>query len=101
MVSPWLQVQGIPMGQLKSVLDAWNGYHSVRLDPKSRHKTTFITIWGRYWYLRAVQGYKASGDAYTKRFDDITVGFPDVTRIVDDSCLWKPTIEEMFLAIHL
>ena len=94
--SPWQQVSRIPKNMKKSILDAWNGYHSVPLAPESRHKTTFITEWGRYWYLRAVQGYKASGDAYTKRFDDITVGFPDVTRIVDDSCLWKPTIAESF-----
>ncbi len=94
--SPWCLVSSIPMNMLKTVLDAWNGYHSVLLALESRHKTTFITIWGRYWYLRAVQGYKASGDAYTKRFDDITIGFPDVARIVDDSCLWKPTIAESF-----
>ena len=92
--SPWEQVSSIPKNMKKTVLDAWNGYHSVRLDPKSCHKTTFLTVFGRYMYLRAVQGFKASGDAYTKRFDDITVGFPDVTRIVDDSCLYKPTIRE-------
>ena len=94
--SPWEQVSSIPKNMKKTVLDAWNGYHSVRLDPKSRHKTTFLTVFGRYMYLHAVQGFKASGDAYTKRFDDITVGFPDVTRIVDDSCLYKPTIRDNF-----
>ena len=94
--SPWQQVSSIPKNMKKTVLDAWNGYHSVPLDPKSCHKTTFLTVFGRYMYLRAVQGFKASGDAYTKRFDDITVGVPDVTRIVDDSCLYKPTIAENF-----
>ena len=69
---------------------------TVRLDERSKHTTTFISIWGRYRYLRAVQGYKASGDAYTKRYDDITLGFLDMTRIVDDTCLWKPSIEELF-----
>ena len=33
-------------------------------------------------------GFHASGDAYTRRFDDITAGVPRVARIIDDSILW-------------
>ena len=94
--SPWQQVSAIPPGMRKCVLDAWQAYHSTRLSKDSKHKTTFITEYGRYRYCRAPQGYKASGDAYTKRFDDITAGVPDQTRCVDDTCFWKSTIEEMF-----
>ena len=35
-------------------------------------------------------GFHASGDAYTRRFDDITAEFPRVARCVDDSILWDP-----------
>ncbi len=94
--SPWQQVSSIPPNMIKTVMDAWNAYHMLKLSRESKNKTTFITEWGRYRYCRAVQGYKASGDAFTKRFDDITIGVPDYTRCVDDSCLWKPTIEEIF-----
>ncbi len=94
--SPWQQVSYIPKNMRKTVLDAKDGYHSVKLSPESKDKTTFITEWGRYRYCRAVQGYKASGDAYTKRYDDITVDVPDKTRCVDDTCLWKASIEELF-----
>ena len=62
----------------------------------ARDATTFITEWGRYRYLRAPQGFHASNDAYTKRFDDITLGFPRVRRIVDDSLLWDDTIATSF-----
>ena len=55
-MSPFHQASMVPANTRKTVLDAWNGYHSVRLDPKSRHKTTFLTVFGRYMYLRAVQG---------------------------------------------
>ena len=41
-------------------------------------------------------GYHASGDAYTRRFDDVTEGIPNVARCVDDSLLWDDTIEEAF-----
>ena len=41
-------------------------------------------------------GFHASGDAYTKRFDDITVGQPRTARCVDDSLLWDTGIEQAF-----
>ena len=94
--TPWNLVSSIPKGVKKSVLDAKDGYHSIPLDPASRHKTTFITESGRYWYLRAPQGYIGSGDAYTKRFDDITIDVEDKVRCIDDSLLWKPNVEQSF-----
>ena len=94
--SPWNLACAIPKGMLKSILDAWNGYHLVPLAPESREKTTFITEWGRYRYLRAPQGWTGSGDAFTKRFDDITAGVKDVVRCIDDSCLWALTVAASF-----
>ena len=66
------------------------------LSPESKDATTFITEWGRYRYCRAPQGYHASGDAYTRRFDDITSDFSRVSRCIDDSLLWDESIEESF-----
>ena len=40
--SPFNLVSRIPKGMYKSVLDCWNGYHSVPLDPGSREKMSFI-----------------------------------------------------------
>ena len=94
--SPFNIVSVIPPGQKKTVLDAWNGYHSVPLSPDARDATTFITEWGRYRYLRAPQGFHASSDGYTKRFDDITSGFPRVARCIDDSLLWDNDISTSF-----
>ncbi|MEL6804838.1 MAG: hypothetical protein AAFO91_13770, partial [Bacteroidota bacterium] len=45
--SPFLQARSVPRDKFKTVFDAWNGYHSVQLDEKDRHLTTFITPWGR------------------------------------------------------
>lgn len=60
--SPFHQARPVPHGTKKSVLDAWNGYHSVPIQQDDRHLTTFITPWGRYRYKTAPQGYIASGD---------------------------------------
>lgn len=94
--SPFHIVNVVPRGKTKTVLDAWNGYHSVPLSPEARNATTFITEWGRYRYLRAPQGFHASNDGYTKRFDDITQDFPRVARCVDDSILWDDDIATSF-----
>ena len=41
-------------------------------------------------------GCHVSGDAYTRRFDDITAGQPRVMRCIDDSLLWDSCIENSF-----
>ena len=54
-----------------SSLDAWNGYHSIPVDKKSRHYLTFTTEFGRYRYKVAPQGFLGSGDHYTQTTNDI------------------------------
>ena len=95
-VSPFHQATMVPAGTKKTVLDAWNGYHSVYLDPTCRDLTTFITPWGRYRYKTTPQGYLAAGDAYTERFDKIIADVKNKTKCVDDTVLWSNSIEESF-----
>ena len=85
--SPFLQARSVPRDKFKTVFDAWNGYHSVRLDEQDRHLTAFITPWGRYRYCVAPQGYISSGDAYTRRFDEIVSEVENKTKCVDDTLL--------------
>ena len=92
-LSPFDLVSTVPTHTWKTVLDAWNGNHSLLLDESSKDATTFITEWGRYRYCRASMGFHVLGDAYTRRFDDITVEQPCVVRCIDDSLLWDNTIE--------
>ena len=94
--SPFLQARSVPRNTFKTIFDAWNGYHSVPLHTDDLHYTTFITPWGRYRYCVAPQGYVASGDAYTRRFDDIVAEVPQKTKCVDDTLLWATTLEEAF-----
>ena len=71
----------------RGVFDAWNGYHSVSPHPDYRHYTTFITPrWG-YQYCTAPQGYIASGDGYTSRYDEIVSSISNKTKCVDDTLL--------------
>ena len=96
-MSPFHQASMVPANTKKTVLDAWNGYHSVYLDPSCRDLTTFITPWGRYRYKTTPQGYLAAGDAYTERFDRIIADVKNKTKCVDDAILWSNSIQESFL----
>lgn len=94
--SPFHQARSVPPQKYKTVLDAWNGYHSIPLHKDDRHLTTFITPWGRYRYCVAPQGYIASGDGYTRRYDEIVSHISRKTKCVDDALLWDDSIEESF-----
>ena len=94
--SPFHQARGIPETKHKTVFDAWNGYHSVRLHEDDKHLTTFITPWGRYRYCVAPQGYRVAGDGYTRRYDEIVSGIDDHTKCIDDTLLWSDSIADSF-----
>ena len=94
--SPFHQARGVPENKRKTVFDAWNGYHSVRLHDDDKHLTTFITPWGRYRYCVAPQGYIASGDGYTHRYDEIVSGIGNYTKCIDDALLWADSITDSF-----
>ena len=94
--SPFHQAMSVPHNTKKTVLDAWNGYHSLPLRCEDRHYTTFITPWGRYRYKSALQGFLASGDAYTRRFDEIISHLPKKTKCIDDTMMWEDDIEKSF-----
>ena len=94
--SPFQLALQVPPKQKKTVLDAVDGYHSVPLDKTSQPLTTFITEWGRFMYLRMPQGSLASGDAYTRRYDEVIKDIPRKVKIMDDTMLYDPSIEESF-----
>jgi hypothetical protein len=94
--SPFQQARVVPHDMKKTVFDAWNGYHSVPIRKEDYHLTTFITPWGRYRYKTAPQGYIASGDGYTRRYDEIVAHIKNKTKCIDDTLIWAPTIEDSF-----
>lgn len=94
--SPFHQARMVPPKTKKTTFDAWNGYHSIALDPQDRDLTTFITPWGRYRYRVCPQGYVASGDAYTRRFDEIVSDVENKSKVIDDTIMWSTSVEESF-----
>ena len=94
--SPYQLAREVPSNTKKTTCDAWNGYHSISLSKCDHHITTFLTPWGRYRYTRCPQGYIASGDAYTRRYDTIIADVKDKVKCVDDTLLWSNNIKESY-----
>ena len=96
--SPFHVVRRVPAGTWKSVVDAWNGYHSIPLRDSDKHFTTFITPFGLFRYKRALQGFKGSGDGYNRRLDSIlsTFEFERKERVVDDMLHHDNELEQLW-----
>ena len=86
----------VPAHTKKTVLDATDEYYSIELDEESRKLTTFITTYGRFRYRRLPQGFKAAGDAYSRRYDEIIKDVRDKVKCVDDTLLHDATIKESY-----
>ena len=86
-VPPLQQAMTVPHNTKKSVLDAWNGYHSIAITESDRHYTTFVTVWGYYRYKTCPMGYHVSNYAYTHRYDKVTMEVKNRKQVVDDTLL--------------
>ena len=91
---PFQQARGIPPHTWKSVTDAWKGYHSVPLHPDDRYLMTFITPWDGYRSTVATQGHVASGDGYTRQYDEIIADVKRKTKCVDNTAIWDTSLED-------
>ena len=47
-----------------------------------------------YYYKVAPQGYLASGDAYTHRYDEIIIDIPRRTKCVHHTILWDEKLAD-------
>jgi len=52
--------------QLLSFLDAYSGYHQIKLKPEDQIKTSFITPYGAFCYLTMPFGLKNAGATYQR-----------------------------------
>ena len=85
----------MPPKQKKTVIDTVDRFHSIPLDKESKPLTTFITESGRFMYLRIPQGYLASEEAYTWRYNEI-INILHKVKVVDNTRLYDSNIKESF-----
>ena len=49
-----------------SFMDGFSGYNQIKMAPKDREKTTFITLWGTFYYKVMPFGLKNAGATYQR-----------------------------------
>ena len=67
-----------------TMFDALKGYHQCPLDEASQLLTTFITLFGRYKFLRAPFGICSISEHYNRRMDEAFSGLDNYRKVVDD-----------------
>ena len=85
--APFNLAKSVPSNSVKTVVDAWNGYHAIPVRGADRKYLTFATNLGLFRYMRAPMGFLSSGDGYNRRLDDLTSHIQRLERCVDDSLL--------------
>ena len=76
-----------PVAKLFCRLAAVHGYFQLALDKPSNKLATFIIQQGRFRYLRAPMGLRASSDEWCRQ-SDIIARLPYAMKIVDDTIIW-------------
>ena len=67
-----------------SKLDANSGFWQIRLAEESKHLTTFITPFGRYWFNKLPFGISSAPELFQRRMGQILEGLPGVLCLMDD-----------------
>ena len=76
-------------------MDSVHGYFQLALAEESSFLTTFLLQQGKFRYLRAPMGLNSSSDEWCCHSDRIITGLPWAKKIVDDTLIWVPNLEEL------
>ena len=52
--------------EMLSLLDMFSGYHQIRIRKEDEDKTSFITPFGTFCFLRMPEGLKNAGPTFTR-----------------------------------
>ena len=90
-------------GKFFSTLDLTSGYHQIRMDPKSKDKTAFITGGGLYQYIVMPFGLTNSPATFQRFMDAVLAGYKWKFLLVymDDICVFSSTFDEHIAELKL
>ena len=81
-------------GTLFSKLDANSGFWQVKLDPRCKLLTTFVTPWGRYCFNRMPFGITSAPEFYQRTMEKILDGLDGVICLMDDILVYGQDANE-------
>ncbi len=84
----------IGASQFFTKLDAQNGYWQIRLSDESAKLTTFITPFGRFYFVRLPFGISSASEYFQLRMQEILRGLDGVVCHMDDVLIHGHSLEE-------
>ena len=84
----------LSQGVLFSKLDANSGFWQVKLDPKCRLLTTFVTPWGRFAFKVMPFGISSAPEYYQRAMEKVLVGLEGVVCLMDDILVYGKNPEQ-------
>jgi len=81
----------LSQGTMFSKLDANSGFWQVKLDPKCRLLTTFITPWGRFCFRKMPFGLSSAPEYYQRAMEKMLKGLDGVVCLMDDILVYGNT----------
>ena len=86
-------------GVVFSKLDANSGFWQVKLDPKCKLLTTFVTPWGRFCFKRMPFGISSAPEYFQRTMEKILVGLEGVICMMDDILVYGKDSEEHWIRL--
>ena len=77
-----------------SKLDAYLGFYQIPLDPRLAKLTTFITLFGRYYYNRLLFDIMSAPEHYHRRILETLIGVTGTVNMIDDVLVFGINQEE-------
>ena len=87
-------------GMMFSKLDANSGFWQVKMDPKSKLLTTFITPWGRFCFKRMPFGISSAPEFFQRSMEKILSGLDGVICLMDDILIYGKDSKEHWHRVH-
>ena len=81
-------------------MDTVHNYFQLAHSEESSFLTTFLLQQGKFRYLRAPVGLNVSSDEWCYNSDRMVMGLPWAKKIVDDTIIWAPTLDNFFEEIR-
>ena len=84
-----------------SKIDLVKAFHHIALDESSQRKTTTVTPWGAWQYVRLPMGLRNAAQSFQRFMDHVTKGIQNIFVYLDDILVYSKDMSEHIKTLEL